>query len=297
MNLRQTARYRRRRLVRKLHLAYARYATWIPERFPDFMCIGAPRAATTWLHTSLQRHPNVFLPKRKEIHFYDEPPPAEYARGDLRWAERDVHDVESPAALRWYWLQYRAAGERLAGDITPLYSTLSVDRIRVIHSQIPELKVIYILRNPVERAWSGLRKSVWYQRGADFLDEKSEPWLLEQVMHPSVLERGNYPRAIERWESVFPATQIHYAFHDDIRADADRELDGVANFLGVSAAELPAAGGEKKQVNAAPPMSLPPSIRAALEAHYADQIYALEKRFDRNLSHWFKPRSEASPAG
>lgn len=129
MNLKQSARYHRRRLVRRAHLAYARVATWTPERFPDFLCIGAPRAATTWLHRELSRHPQVYLPKRKEIHFYVEPRIDDLPNDStLRWRDNFYFDVHDTAQLRWYWYQFRKAGDRLAGDITPLYSTLSRER-------------------------------------------------------------------------------------------------------------------------------------------------------------------------
>ena len=286
MNVTQSARYRRRQLFRAVEMLYVRAAVWTVPRYPDFMCIGAPRAATTWLHQALREHPGVFLPKRKEIHFYDEPPPAGYLNGDMRWADAHFFDVERPGHLRWYWRQFRHAGDRLTGDITPLYSTLSAERIAVIRGHQPDLRIIYILRNPVERAWSGLRKSVWYQKGPTYLDQQDEQWVLEQLMHPSVLARGDYQTAIDRWESVFPATQILYLFHDDIRADANRELRQVLEHLGLQAAPQLDRGAERRQVNAAPPMAIPDAARSALEAHYREQIPWLEEKFGRDLSHW-----------
>ena len=267
-------------------MLYVRAAAWIPPRFPDFMCIGAPRAATTWLHRSLRAHPGIYLPKRKEIHFYDEPPPPGYLTGDMRWADAHYFDVERPSHLRWYWRQFRHAGDRLAGDITPLYSMLSAERIAVIRRHQPSLRIVYILRNPVDRAWSGLRKTVWYQKGPEYLDQQGEEWMLQQVLHPSVLDRGDYPSAIKRWESVFPADQILYLFHDDIRSDADRELGRVLDHLGLPAAPLIGRDQERRDVNAAPPMSIPEAARSALEAHYRDQVTWLEQKFCRDLSHW-----------
>jgi hypothetical protein len=277
-------------------MLYVRAAVWTPPRFPDFMCIGAPRAATSWLYTALRDHPRVFLPKRKELHFYDEPPPSGYLSGDIRWADAHHFDVERPSHLRWYWRQFRQAGDRLTGDITPLYSLLSAERIAVIRRHQPALRIIYLLRNPVERAWSGLRKSAWYQKGPDFLAEQGEKWMLEHVMHPSVLERGNYPAAIERWESVFPAEQILYSFHEDIRADADRELSRVTQHLGLPDEPLLDRGHERREVNAAPPMSIPDAARQALEAHYRDQVEWLEQKFSRDLSHWLTS-PEIAPVG
>ncbi len=286
MNLKQSARYNKRKLLRRLQLVYARLAVGTPERFPDFMCIGAPRAATTWLHQALSLHPDVFLPKRKEIHFYDEAAAGEVETGgDLRWHDSFTFDVQDPAHLRWYWFQFRAAGERLAGDFTPLYSTLSAERVRLVRQQIPALRIIYILRNPVERAWSGLRKSVWYQKGSDFLESTSTEWALEQVMHPTVLLRGNYPRAIENWEAAFPAGQILYLFHDDIDAGPVAALDRVQDFLGISATPRAAAAGGQR-VNSAPAQTMPRAVRDRLNDYYREQIAVLERRFDRNLSHW-----------
>jgi len=290
MNLKQSTRYYRRRLVRRFVLGYTRAATWIPQRFPDFMCIGAPRAATTWVHKRLSADPGIFLPKRKEVHFYDEPPAAvasaNSAKSDLRWSESFYFDVESPAHLRWYWHQYRHAGSKLAGDITPLYSTLSVDRIACIRRHMPELKLIYILRNPIERAWSGLRKSVWYQKGESYLQEKDADWIMQQVMRPEVLMRGNYPQAIENWETVFPKEQMLYLFFDDINEDANGSLDQIFDFLGKTRAGVAQAATSSRNVNAAPEKPMPDYVKRALSEHYAEQIRSLESRFGRDLSHW-----------
>ncbi len=289
MNLKQSTRYYRRRLVRQFVMGYTQAATWIPQRFPDFMCIGAPRAATTWVHKRLSADPGFFLPKRKEVHFYDEPPTAVgTAKSELRWSESFYFDVERAAHLRWYWHQYRQAGNRLAGDITPLYSTLSVDRIACIRRQMPELKLIYILRNPIERAWSGLRKSVWYQKGESYLQDKDADWIMQQVMRPEVLMRGNYPQAIENWETVFPKEQMLYLFFDDINADSKGSLDKIYDFLGKTRADAEAATTGSRNVNAAPEKAIPDYVKRALCAHYAEQIRSLESRFGRDLSHWLE---------
>ena len=251
------------------------------------MCIGAPRAATTWVHKQLGANPGVFLPKRKEIHFYDEPLPGVAVEdSDLRWSETFFFDVDRAAHQRWYWYQFRHAGSRLAGDITPLYSTLSEGRIRTIFEHNPDLKIIYILRNPVERAWSGVRKSVWYQKGETFLDDKDEAWILEKIMRPEVLIRGDYPRAIKNWEAVFPQEQIQYLFHDDIEADSDKVLTEISDFLGLVGTAAPAQQPRSRRVNAAPQKAMPEHVRAALLDYYRPQIAVLEQKFERDLSSW-----------
>ena len=251
------------------------------------MCIGAPRAATTWLHEALSADERIFLPKRKELHFYDErPPQVAEEDSEFRWRRTTFFDVESPAHLRWYWYQYRAARSELRGDITPVYSLLSADRVRIVRTHVPDLKIIYILRNPIDRAWSGLRKTVWYQKGKARLDSLDEQWLCATVMRPEVLARGNYQCAIETWEAVYPEEQICYLFYDDIVTDPDSVLRRVYEFLGLARHPELSASSRSRKVNAAPSKEMPATVRARLEKYYTPQIKFLEKRFARDLSHW-----------
>jgi len=286
MNVRQTLKTYKREFVRSFQLQYARLATWIPERYPDFMCIGAPRAATTWLHTKLRADPQVFLPKMKELHFFDEERKGSpNDTSGLIWYRPFYFDMSNPAHFRWYGLQFSSAGVAVKGDITPDYSLLSAERVKLIHRKIPGLRIIYILRNPIERAWSGLRKSIWYQKGADEIAAKDPRWLARTIMHPEVLERGNYRHAIETWGSIFPETNMMILFYDDILANSAAVLAKVYAFLSL---RQPAAGSPDigSRVNAAPELPMPKEIRAKLEVYYRDQIFYLQTRFDRDLRHW-----------
>lgn len=287
MNVVRALRIHRRELMRGAELRYARFATWIAEAYPDFMCIGAPRAATTWLHTKLRADPRIFLPKRKELHFFDEEdvgPPDDDS--GLRWYRHFYFDASDPVHLRWYWLQFRGAGNTIKGDITPLYSLLSRGRVSLIREKMPGLKVIYILRNPVDRAWSGLRKAVWYQQGRDRLAQRDAGWLTKAVMHPGVLERGNYRRALETWGDLFSESLL-VLFYDDIQEAPAAELAKVYAFLNLEPpSALQAQPDNDARVNAAPALPIPAQIRRQLEDYYREQVRYLEDRFGRNLRHW-----------
>ena len=287
MNIAQTLKDERRELVRKIELQYARFAS-IPATYPDFMCIGAPRAATTWLFTQLRADPRIFLPKLKELHFFDEDEggPAEHDSSGLQWRRRFYFDMSNPIHFRWYWLQFKRGIGAVKGDITPLYSLLSAERVRLIHEKIPGLRVIYILRNPIDRAWSGLRKSAWYQKGTNHMAAQSLEWLEKTIMHPAVLERGNYRRVLETWESHFPRDQMLILFHDDIVLDPGAELGKVYAFLGLPRPAAMSPSDAEGRVNAAPELPMPAPIRARLEAYYRDDVRFLERRFGRDLGHW-----------
>lgn len=100
----------------------------------DFLGIGAQRAATTWLHKCLKRHPQIRLPtSKKEVHFFNR----EYERG-----------------LDWYYSQFgRRESNQIVGEITPNYLNVEEAAER-IQCHFPETKLFCILRDPLHRAHS-----------------------------------------------------------------------------------------------------------------------------------------------
>lgn len=286
MTLKQL-RAARRSLIRRAELHYARFAHWIPETWPDFLCIGAPRAATTWLYDRLSRDPQIFLPAMKELHFFDEMRAADPEHsGGLKWHRSFHFDLSDRAHWRWYWLQFQAGKGRTKGEITPAYSLLSAPRVRLIFQAIPDLRIIYILRNPVERAWSSLRKMVWYQKGARNELVRDLDWALQTIRHPEILAGGDYRRVMETWEAVFPRENLLYLIHDDIEQSEQLSLNRVYAFLDL---KMPSNSQVvTNRVNAAPPSSIPDDVRTFLEHHYDAQIRYLEARFDRDFGHWQK---------
>jgi sulfotransferase family protein len=192
---------------------------------PTFVGIGVPRGGTTWLHTLLAGHPDVYMPtRRKEIRFFDR----HYERG-LEWYE----SFFCPPSERG---RYRAIGE-----ISPqyLYCQACPERIA---SSLPDAKLVVTLRHPVERAYSqyGFVVQRRNYRGTfeDFLAER-----------PSALERGFYSRHIRNYLRVFERSRLLPLVFEDVFADLDAARRRVAGFLHVDAEGFDAAAGEKK-VNA-----------------------------------------------
>src|SRR5688572_11809979 len=98
---------------------------------PDFMCIGAQKAGTTWLWENLGCHPEVFLPADRYLHYFD------------RHFERPLDE---------YAGHFAAAGGRVKGEVIPGYGLIPRHRIAYVRAILPRLRLMFILRNPVERA-------------------------------------------------------------------------------------------------------------------------------------------------
>lgn len=258
-------------------------------RFPDFLGIGTPRSATTWLHSRLSAHPDVFLPAKKELHFFNERRLHEPCHvSGATWTRPVYFDLNNPAHWRWYAAQFTEAGDRRCGEITPDYATLSRARVGEVVKHLPEVKVVLNIRNPVDRAWSGLRYS-WERHLGGRLQQDAVDALIGAALHPERLLRGNYPRTIQNWEAHVPQDRLLYLFYDDINRSPRTELTRVATFLALDPAGLPSEGEDVRRVNRAPEADMPPAVRARLQAHYAPQIRWLETHFGRDLSAWLDP--------
>ena len=158
---------------------------------PNFLCIGAQRTGTTWLYKNLKNHPEVWMPLVKEIHYFDEKenynslPPLDrfnynYRRYKRRWFLINASLKKKSGQFNpdfkkfpWYakyllnfrndtWyasLFERGAGKTL-GEITPEYAILSPESVADIHRLMPDAKIIFIMRDPMQRAWSHALKVI-----------------------------------------------------------------------------------------------------------------------------------------
>lgn len=249
---------------------------------PTFICIGAQRAGTTWLHRMLSAHPGVFMTAQKELHFFDEQPDFSGYEGLGRPGRQRYYDMEAEADWRWYREQFApGAGCAVRGEITPFYATLSRERVALMAGALPGVKIVYILRNPVLRAWSGFRL-FWFLQSGNRECALDAETIRKTVMHPAKLVHGDYRRNIEVYESCFERERILYLFYDDIVARPAQVLREVADFLEVGPWEG-AAAGLAGRVNSAPDAQLPASVREALAAHYAEQAAFIARRFNRVL--------------
>ncbi len=221
-------------------------------RGADFIVIGAQRAGTTWLHRVLRQHPCLWLPPVKELHYFDK---LHITCNILDAKER--HRVKL-AGLRsldpwlfrywfgrrndaWYARLFHDAQTKgfIAGEITPAYATLKEDVLRRIYRMNSEIKLIFVMRDPVERAWSAVNNAL--KKGV--VEAPTIEKTIERARASGTASRSAYADTIRRLEAVFPASQIHYCFFDDLRNRPESLTLSVLSFLGVgpTAVQLPHA--------------------------------------------------------
>ena len=167
--------------------------------FPDFMCIGAQKSATSWLYGCLGKHPEVYMARPKEIHFFDLP--INYRNG-----------------LGWYSNHFLFSGKKKKGEITPAYSILGDDEIRFIKKIMPNLKLIYLLRNPIERAWSQAKMELMLIPSKKF-EEVPQQEFYNHFDNIGSLLRGDYAQCLKNWYVHFNKESILVDFYENVSLD------------------------------------------------------------------------------
>lgn len=190
---------------------------------PDFMCIGAQKAGTSWLDRQLSQHPDLWLPPLKEIHYYDTPhfllALLLFSRyGRLRIMMRScLERGQSKSQNRaWFWRYYFMPRTeswylslfdpepgQIAGEITPACRKLAQATIAGIKERFPELKIIYQLRNPMQRMWSQAAMDLG-RYGQLGQANKLEAEILEFLLSPEQLAHSSYYSNYQRWRRFFP---------------------------------------------------------------------------------------------
>lgn len=235
---------------------------------PSFLVLGAQRSGTTALYRYLTSHPRILPALRKEVHYFD----FQYDKG-----------------RRWYLAHYPAATSRLkcdgrpvTGEATPYYLVHPLAPQRVWEFN-PAMKLIVILRDPVERAFShynhearqgveplSFRDAVAAETdrlsGADSLLRRAPHYYSYSHHHFSYLDRGRYAYYLQSWLQCFPRRQLLLVKSEEMFRDADRVANEVFAFLELPAHRLP---DECAATAATPGPAIEPELRKQLEAFFA----------------------------
>lgn len=226
----------------------------------NFLGIGAQKAGTTWLYEQLRRHPQLAFPMGKEVHFWD----AYYDRG-----------------LEWYLPPFQG-NEKIKGEITPAYAILPVHLIREIYQVNPKMRLIYLVRNPIDRAWSSARMAL--KRAEMTIEEASDQWFIDHFHSYGSMARGDYQQCLTNWLKVFPKNQFLVLKFEDIRHNPLALLERCCQHLGCDPSFFRSVPSQELQqkIHEGQGAPLRPGLRLVLETVYGEKM----ARFEQFLNEW-----------
>ncbi|MGG6294562.1 sulfotransferase [Leptolyngbya sp. AN02str] len=243
-----------------------------------FLGIGAQKSATTWLYKNLDRHPQIKFPAGKEVHFWDR-------------RSQDGGDA---------WLKlFPPCPEHIKqGEITPAYGILEPNIIQSIYEVAPSVRLIFSIRNPIERAFSSAIMALI--RSQMEMHEASDQWFIDHFLCHTSRSQCNYLRSIKNWTSIYPSSSLLTIFFDDIRTHPEKVLADVSNHIEVSPSIWQDFPLDELQAVVRPPLigdtfvvisnalDKRPSLKLYLKDLYREEIRNLSRFFERDLEYWLE---------
>jgi hypothetical protein len=220
-------------LLRNAVWTYGRLTASV-RPLPTFLILGAQKAGTTALYAYLRRHPDVTGPTWKEVSFFDR----HYTRG-----------------AGWYRGNFPIRRGAAVGEASPSYvfHPLAPQRVAAL---VPDARLVVLLRNPVDRAYSHYqhqvalgREPLSFEDALAAEDERLQGEVERMLADPRYFSdawwnhtyraRGLYAEQLERWFAVFPREQLHVLTADELGAETDASYRRVLEHIGVPSRSLP----------------------------------------------------------
>ncbi len=227
------------------------------RKLPDFLIIGVPKSGSTFLFEMLNKHPNIKGASLKEPHYFD----LNYSKGENYY--RGFFPVKSEG---------KTTGE---ASVNYFYSENAANRIK---QDLPNVKLILLLRNPVERAYSH------FQMNKNDLREKNFDKIIgsenTENKRYGFLEKGKYSKYLSMWNSRFKANQLLILKSEDLFENASHEIQKVLQFLNEEKFEM----NDLKPINQRSYKELNIETHNSLNSFYKPFNDDLEKQLGVNFN-------------
>jgi len=282
--------------------------------FPKFIGIGAQRSGSTWVARNLRFHPGIWLSPIKELHYFDgkkvgipegvwrkyftqQWPHKRFRRlllsrlkakltscrlNDWEW---DYRFFLSRQNDNWYASLFDQGLGKCTGEITPAYSILDEGEVNDIYRLMPDSKIIFMMRDPIDRSWSQAVKEFTLHKKRQLNSVTDEEWV-ECFTHRRVVLRSDYLRTLDIWQRFYRQEQMFVGFFEDIVDRPAGLLMEIYQFLGVDTDEKYIPAGLGNKVNAGTRTVIPQKWEKFLAHQYHDQVREINQRYAGRAKDW-----------
>ena len=220
---------------------------------PNFLVVGAAKAGTTWLYSCLEEHPEIFVPKSKELHFFSYP----------RLYEKGVE---------WYESFFSACTtEKTVGEVSTSYLPSSEAPAR-IHAYNPDVRLVFILRHPIKRAYSHYCMDMRIGKVSRDINSGL-------TLKCPYVAWGLYFQQITRFMNLFPQSQIKIFLFEDIKNNQAKLLHDLYSYLEVDSSIQPPSMLEPKNTK----RSLPKFPALYNQLRKVSENIAANSKYGRDL--------------
>jgi sulfotransferase family protein len=283
--------------------------------FPGFLCIGAQKAGTTWLHENLQRQPGIWVPPVKELHFLDHAAPSFVKRllsrsshhatprehftrtfqtflagqQTFHAVQRAWHIAYAHRSNRWYEKIFEGHEEPICGEICPGYASLGPEIISEVVRKNPDLRIVYLLRDPIDRAWSSM--AMHYRKFPRTIGVREQSEIMTRLQSKKSARHCAYDRNLGTWLRYVKPQNIYIGWFDRIASDPETLLKEILAFLGAPTqitSEL-----VQQPINAGKGEAIDPWFEREIAALVKDDTSALHSRLKSTYTERWLDRIKA----
>jgi hypothetical protein len=236
---------------------------------PTFLCLGGQRCGTTWLYEALKRCPHVHVSADKETDYFNR----KIFTEDLASYERYFEVSEGRTVV-------------VRGEVSPNYCMLKRPAIELIRRLYPHLRLVLILRNPVERSISQAWLDLCHMRGRPERGVAAWEYLLH-AERQRTRRRSDYVRILSDWLGVFGPEALHVGIYDDLVADPARFFRTILRHIGAPDWPLPDdLAHERVFASRQPP---PPAlVRWYYARQYREPVARLNELLGGRVAGWLR---------
>ena len=284
-------------------------------------CVGATKAGTSWLYDHLAAHPECHFRSIKELHYFSMQAPAHFDNA-LRTGRDEISDLKDQTELSgdakaWHdrrltdlrdWQKvlraksvdlpaYRAflnegrGAAKVVGDITPAYALMSGERLKSLSAVGADVRVIYLIRDPLARLWSHVRMIAGRTAPQRFAEEAVA--LMGRILAgdlsgegKGIVARGDYAAILPKLARSFDPARLLVLFYEEMLTVAG--IGKLSDFLGIS----PAQADLTRRVHEGQSLALTPAIMARARDFLKPQYDYVASQFADLPQAWRKNMNE-----
>lgn len=281
----------------------------------NFIGIGVNKAGTTWLYYCLRQLPDFSLPPVKELCYFDRsseyPSPNNLEISSLKkrlrnvkWTIGALMTIAKPVVklnfklVKWYYkfyfsnynddwyLSLFSSFKGYTGSITPSYSILKEEDILRMYKIAPEAKLILILRNPIDRAWSQYRFDSQFIKNYD-IRKVTISKIIKFMNSDHQNLRCDYINTIKNYSNIFPKNQILICFYDAIKDNPLQLLKEVVKFIGGNPENVEKYCDVMQKVSVSRKIDMPIEVYTFLKEKYYSEIKQLAEEYGGYCNKWY----------
>ncbi len=273
------------------------------------LCVGAQKSGTTWLHAQLKGHPQVGFSAVKEIHYFNT-----IHKGSLLLARRKVSRLEkiiknnrigleryfanlsagkpvntglqqllSAVDDRWYISQFSKNKHKYSADFTPEYALLPDSGFENIKRVSKSRKIIFIMRDPMDRAKSAMR--YFFETQGKSISDIPHEQILNLAKSNLIIQMSCYDLTIKQLDKHFATEDVLYLFYETVMQNKQAAINQITDFLGIKPIQNTEEQLERR-VNVTARYDFPDETNKILKSNLEQTYQFLSERFPSLPAEW-----------